>query len=166
MSNDKKVYLSLSLTDLNQVIVSSKLRHWFVQVWFLNSKLILSSMVLLTFPRSFFAGLINEKRSYIGVTANEFKQRYRNHLKSFQHIKYANNTELSKHIWRLKENNRKFNISWSIVIQVAAYKTGSKRWNLCLEEKLLMTKGKHYNLLNRRIELFSRCRHVTKHLIN
>ena len=37
--------------------------------------------------------------------------------------------------------------------------------NLCLEEKLLLTKGKH-NLLNRRTELFSRCCHVTKHLIN
>ena len=29
----------------------------------------------------------NETRSYIGITANRFKERYRNHIKSFQHNK-------------------------------------------------------------------------------
>ena len=49
-----------------------------------------------------------------------------NVLPGWRNNKYANDTELSKHIWKLKENNRKFNISWSIVKQVAAYKTRSK----------------------------------------
>ena len=35
-----------------------------------------------------------ERKSYIGITANEFKQRYRNHLKSFRNAKYSNDTEL------------------------------------------------------------------------
>ena len=105
----------------------------------------------------------DETNSYIGVTANNFKDRSRNLLKSFQHTKYANNTELSKHIWKLKDNNRAFTIKWSIIKRVPAYRPGSRRCNLCLEEKLLLMKGDQNVLLNKRNELFARCRHVTKH---
>ena len=104
-----------------------------------------------------------EKKSYIGVTANHFKTRYRNHLKSFNNKRYSANTELSKHVWNLKEANRSHFIKWSIVKKVPAYKGGSKRCNLCLEEKLLIMKDK--NLLNKRSELFNKCRHVTRHLV-
>ena len=34
----------------------------------------------------------NETKKYIGITANEFKQRYYNHLKSFRDVKYSNET--------------------------------------------------------------------------
>ena len=43
---------------------------------------------------------------YIGMTANTFKERFRNHTISFRNKKYANETELSKHIWKLKEKKR------------------------------------------------------------
>ena len=51
-----------------------------------------------------------ETKNYIGVTANDFKQRYRNHTKSFRYVKYADDTELSKHIWKLKNGNRDHHI--------------------------------------------------------
>ena len=35
----------------------------------------------------------------------DFKTRCRNHTASFRHIKHRNATELSKHIWTLKESN-------------------------------------------------------------
>ena len=57
-----------------------------------------------------------------------------NHIKSFTHKKYSNETELSKHVWRLKQNNKDFNINWSIVKNSISYTGGCKRWNLCLEE--------------------------------
>ena len=38
-----------------------------------------------------------EKKIYIGMTADDFKTRYRNHTKSFRHEEYKNNTELSKY---------------------------------------------------------------------
>ena len=41
------------------------------------------------------------KKTYIGMTSNKFKQRYRNHEKSFNNEKYKNKTELSKYIWKL-----------------------------------------------------------------
>ena len=42
------------------------------------------------------------KKEYIGMTANSFKERYRNHKKYFNLIRYEKETELSKYIWELK----------------------------------------------------------------
>ena len=47
----------------------------------------------------------NTTETYIGLTENDFKTRYRNHTTSFRHAKHRNSTELSKHIWTLKDNN-------------------------------------------------------------
>ena len=45
----------------------------------------------------------NDTKTYIGVKSNDFKTRYRNHCKSINNTKYRKETELSKHIWQLKE---------------------------------------------------------------
>ena len=104
-----------------------------------------------------------EKKAYIGVTANTFKERYRNHVKSFKNRKYANETELSKFVWKLKSANRNFTTKWSILKQIPPCKTGTTKCNLCREEKLIIMKGRKKNLLNSRSELLTKCRHVTKH---
>ena len=39
-----------------------------------------------------------EKKIYIGLTETTFKERYRNHVKSFKNKKYSKDTELSKYI--------------------------------------------------------------------
>jgi hypothetical protein len=39
------------------------------------------------------------------MTATTFKERYAYHTSSFRYKKDSNKTELSKHIWKLKENN-------------------------------------------------------------
>ena len=46
-----------------------------------------------------------DTKIYIGLSENSFKERYRNHTKSFRHDKYKNETVLSKYIWDLKEND-------------------------------------------------------------
>ena len=46
-------------------------------------------------------------KHYIGMTSNTFKEQYRNHIKSFTHKKYSNETELSKNFWHLKQNKTK-----------------------------------------------------------
>ena len=91
---------------------------------------------------------------YIGT----FKERYRNHIKSFTHKKYSNETELSKHIWHLKQNKTDFTIKWSIIKKSISYTGGSKRCNLCLEEKLNILKEKDNCLLNKR----SACQHKNR----
>ena len=88
-----------------------------------------------------------ETNRYIGVTAGEFKDRYINHKKSFELQRYANETELSKHIWKLKRSGRPYNTTWFIPKKAAPYANGRSRCNLCLQEKLL----------NKRSEIFSKC---------
>ena len=99
---------------------------------------------------------------YIGVTANSFKERFRNHTKSIKNERHGNETELSKYIWKLKRAKRSYDIKWSIVKRVPSCKADSRKCNLCLEEKLLIMKGnKANNLLNKRSELFTLCKHIT-----
>ena len=80
------------------------------------------------------------------MTSNTFKERFRNHIKSFNHKKYSNETELSKYVWHLKENNTDYSIKWSIIENSISYTGGSKRCNLCLEEKLNILKEKSINI--------------------
>ena len=42
--------------------------------------------------------------TYIGLTSNQSKTRYRNHQMSFRHVKRRNETEL----WKLKDDNKEF----------------------------------------------------------
>ena len=55
-----------------------------------------------------------EERTYIGLTASSFKTRYTSHKASFTHREKSNHTELSKYIWKLKDNSVPFNLIWSI----------------------------------------------------
>ena len=103
--------------------------------------------------------------TYIGLTENEFKTRYRNHIASFRHTRSRNSTELSKHIWNLKDNNIDYSISWRILSSTKAYNSASKQCNLCLKEKLLIICRPDISTLNKRNELVSSCRHRNKALL-
>ena len=72
----------------------------------------------------------NDTKHYIGMTSSTFKERYRNHIQSFTHKKYSNETDLLKHIWHLKQNKADFTIKWSIIKKSSSYTGGSKRCNL------------------------------------
>ena len=102
----------------------------------------------------------NNTKHYIGMTATTFKERYANHTSYFRHKKDSNKTGLSKHIWKLKENNQDYTIKWSILKHAISYTGGSKRCNLCLQEKFCILKDINKdNLLNKRSEIFGKCRH-------
>ena len=45
-------------------------------------------------------------KTYIGLMETPFKDRYRNHVKSFNNEKYQKETELSKYIWELKDKDK------------------------------------------------------------
>ena len=93
--------------------------------------------------------------TYIGLTENDFKTRYRNHTASFRHTKHRNSTELSKHIWTLKENNFNHFISWRILSSRSPYNSANKRCNFCLKEKLFIIRRPELSSLNKRNELVS-----------
>ena len=52
--------------------------------------------------------------TYVGLATN-FKERYRNHKTSFRHSKRRNETELSKYVWNLQNENKPFQIKWKIL---------------------------------------------------
>ena len=102
----------------------------------------------------------NEAKEYIGMTANRFKERYGNHKKSFSDPKYENETEFSKYFWKQKNAGKSHSVKWSILKQVPSYTAGEKRCSLCTEEKLCLSKMNSHKTLNRRSELFAKCRHA------
>ena len=101
-------------------------------------------------------------KNYIGLTEGTFKQRYTQHKSTFTHRKLSNSTELSKYIWQLKDSNTSFTTKWSMIARARPYHNSSKRCDLCLAEKLYIIKRSNSNLLNKRSELVSKCRHENK----
>lgn len=103
--------------------------------------------------------------SYVGLATN-FKDRYRNHTSSFNNNHKRHETELSKHIWSLKDRNVGYQIKWRILRRCAPYNSRSKRCNLCLYEKFIIICKPSLSSLNKRNELVSTCRHRNKHLLS
>ena len=67
--------------------------------------------------------------------------------------KTQNSTELSKHIWTLKENDIDHFISWCILSSRSPYNSARKRCNLCFKEKLLIICQPELSSLNKSNEL-------------
>ena len=101
---------------------------------------------------------------YIGLTEGTFKRRLYGHRQSFRNSNLKNATELSKHIWHLKEQGEEYELSWKIIDRASSYNGASKRCRLCLLEKYhILTRD---DLLNKRSELVSKCRHRRAYLIS
>ena len=108
-----------------------------------------------------------KEKIYFGVSETKFKLRFANHKKSFSNRRYEKDTELAIEYWRLKDLNADPNITWKIKKKCSLRMAGSKNCNLCLNEKLLILGFKENNILNKRNELVSKCRHENKHsLVN
>ena len=101
---------------------------------------------------------------YLGTAEGDFKKWFYNHRKSFNNETSANDTTLTKYIWELKEtSNSSPALAWSIAKKVPPYSNISKRCLLCLHEKLgIIDYSRREELLDKRSELISRCRHANK----
>jgi len=102
------------------------------------------------------------EETYVGLTNTEFKYRLANHQQSFKNPAHKNQTELSKHIWSLKDKDVNFTIRWKILRQARPYSNISKRCNLCNMEKFFIICHPEMSTLNSRSELVSTCRHAAK----
>ena len=100
-----------------------------------------------------------------GICRTTFKLRYAYHKKSFNHRHRKSDTELSNEFWKIKNNKRSANMSWDILGRQLAYNTSSKRYSLCLDEKLKTALHRNNNMLNRRTEILSNCRHKNKYAL-
>ena len=101
-------------------------------------------------------------KTYIGHCDMTFNTRYSNHLSSLKHSKHRNSTELSKHVWNLKDQNTRYCITWHRLKQFSAYSNITKKCNLCLWENFFIICKLDMASLNKCNELLSTCRHARK----
>ena len=71
----------------------------------------------------------------------------------------AKGTTLSNHVWDLKREGTPFTISWSILARGDGYNPSTKSCRLCLLEKWHISFKPEGATLNKRLEVFSNCRH-------
>ena len=90
-----------------------------------------------------------DTKFYIRLSEKPFKERYRNHIKDFNNIQYRNSTELTKYVWKLKEENNNFTVNWEILKRTYSVPTNGK-CRLCLYEKQFIIDSIHnQDLLNK-----------------
>ena len=107
----------------------------------------------------------DQEKVYFGSCETTFKKRFSNHKKSFNINEYKNDTELSNEIWRIKDSGHRPKVKWLIVKKCVPYNPQTKRCLLCLSKKLEIAAYKECNLLNKRNEIVSKCRHQLKYAL-
>ena len=106
---------------------------------------------------------INELSTNVnfGINKTEFKFKCSNHTISFRNRTNGNDSKLSKFISCLKDQNKEFDIKWSILKTFSR----SKSCNLCLLKKLVISNFKEKEkLLHKWLNLESKCRHENKYI--
>ena len=103
--------------------------------------------------------------TYIGLASNSFKERYSNHIDSFDKKARKDSTALSKFVWKTKDRGNDFSIHWQIIKSAPSYHPNIQTCHLCNMEKPIILTSTYPNLLNQRKELLSKCRHRKKHLL-
>ena len=78
---------------------------------------------------------------------------------SFANRDHPNPTTLSTHVWDLKQSNRNFEISWSVIDRANDFDPVTRKCRLCLKEKFHIIFQPAGATLNQRSELYSTCRH-------
>ena len=99
-----------------------------------------------------------EVQTYLGAT-HDFKERYYRHRTSFNNEDYRTDTTLSKYVWKLKEEGRRYSIKWRIIDRGKTYRPESGRCHLCLKEKYWLIFHKEMGSLNDNSEVWTPCMH-------
>ena len=101
-------------------------------------------------------------KQYVGISEPIFKTRFGNHSRDFRDEDYANTTELSKEVWKIKRRGFTPKVTWRIIKQLPTYNPATKKCMLCIGEKMEILERDPKNLLNKRSELISTCPHKKK----
>ena len=100
------------------------------------------------------------ERDYRGLCSTSFKDRNSVHKQHINHRQHASKCALAKYAWKLKDQNKTFDIKWKILSIVRGKKVGGV-CKLCTTEKLAIiehpTKERLLNENN-----IQKCRHFAK----
>ena len=106
-----------------------------------------------------------KEERYTGLTINTMKKRIGGHNSNIRH-REQNGTRLSAHIWDLKDKDIPFKLTWSIMTTASGYNPSTKQCRLCLLEKWIILFQEEDATLNKRLEIFSSCRHKARLTLN
>ena len=106
-----------------------------------------------------------QTKIYYGISETKFKTRYSNHKKSFNHEKHKNDTRLSNEFRKFKASKEEPVLVWKILGQYQPYNVNTIPCLLCLNEKLQIAIYRRNNMLNKRTEIISKCRHRNKYAL-
>ena len=108
----------------------------------------------------------DEHKYYYGTSDTPFKDRYGNHKTSLRHRSHLTDSDLSKYYWKLVGNGAVPTIKFSVAKRVKG-NIFINNCNLCLSEKAFIIRNlDDVNMLNKKSEFISKCRHINKRLLN
>ena len=108
----------------------------------------------------------DKHKYYYGISDTPFRARYENHKMSFRHRSHLTASDLSKYYGKLVDHGAVPTIKFSIAKRVKG-NTFINNCNLCLREKAFIIRNlDDVNMLNKKSEFISKCRHINKRLLN
>ena len=103
--------------------------------------------------------------TYIGLSEPPFKDRFRNHKSNFKTRNPKNATSLSKHIWKLQDQNIEHDVSWKIVSRAKPFNHVTNYCQLCTREKYFIIFKPEMASINARNEIAGPCLHKHNKLL-
>ena len=103
--------------------------------------------------------------TYIGLSEPPFKDRFRNHKSNFKTRNPKNATSLSKHIWKLQDQNIEHDVSWKIVSRAKPFNHVTNYCQLCTIEKYFIISKPEMASINARNEIAGPCLHKHNKLL-
>ena len=104
-----------------------------------------------------------EEKSYTGL-AETWKARFYQHRSSFNH-RHVNQTSLSNHIWKLRDQDLEWRLTWGVLGHARPYNPVTGLCRLCLLEKYFILYGDKATL-NKRTEIYGWCHHKSKYFLS
>ena len=112
--------------------------------------------------------MYNASKIYIGMTSRYFKRLWDEHKGHFnkkpeKRTENAYTPSLYTYIWELQDKQEQYLIEWEIIDKGGTYNPVTRKCMLCIKEKYhIMYSYKSDVKLNKRNEIFSKCRHIDK----
>ena len=102
-----------------------------------------------------------EVKSYVGLCSTRFKDRLAVHRQHMNNRAHRTKCELANHVWQLKDDGKRFTISWKILKKVKGRLVGGA-CRLCTTEQLFIVEFPNKGeLLNSKC--IEKCRHGAKY---
>ena len=88
--------------------------------------------------------------TYVGLTMNQFKDRWKIHDDDFSDPARRNQTVLSSYIWDLKDNGTPYTIDWELVRRAQPFSPITRKCDLCIAEIMEIIYNPGLATLNKR----------------